>query len=98
MDTIVNRPKGKVTLSYEVGDIYLAALPDLRECEIEDVAPEANAVKIKGCGWIDGRDFGAAIKARLGRAVYSSGLLGLTRRFIREMGEVARMPQRVQSR
>ncbi len=81
----MNKTKLKTDANYAVGDIYLAAMPDLQECEIEDVVPKANAVKIKGTGWIDGLAFGRAIKARLGRAVYSSGLIGPTRRFIREM-------------
>lgn len=72
------------TPAIAVGDIYLAELPELRECEIEDVAPKAVAVKIKGGGWLDVRSFRSAIKARLGRAVYSPGVIGRTRRFIRE--------------
>jgi hypothetical protein len=71
---------------YQIGELYIAALPDLKEVEIEDVLHEAGIIKIKGEGWLDQRTFGDAVKARLGRVVYSSGLLGLKRKIIRDMG------------
>ena len=72
-------------LPYAVGDLYLAALPQLLEAEIEDVAPSARALKIRGHGWLDAGEFEAAVKARLGRVVYSAGLVGLKRKLIREV-------------
>ena len=78
MPALVPKPAS----GFAVGDIYLAALPDLCEVEIEDVAPSAPAIKIKGRGWIERPAFEMAVKAKLGRAVYKPGLLGPTRKFI----------------
>ena len=69
---------------YAVGEVYLAALPGLREVEIEDVAPTAPAVKIKGEGWIECAAFAEVVKAKLGRVVYSGGLLGNRRKVVRD--------------
>jgi hypothetical protein len=77
-------PKHLPVPGFAVGDIYLAALPDLSEVEIEDVVPAAQAIKIKGRGWIERPAFEEAVKAKLGRAVYTAGLLGPKRKFIRE--------------
>jgi hypothetical protein len=74
----------KAVPGFAVGDIYLAAMPDLSEVEVEDVVPAAQTIKIKGHGWIDLPAFEEAVKARLGRVIYTSGLLGLKRKFIRE--------------
>jgi len=76
------RPSAQAKLA--VGDIYLAALPELAEVEIEDLLPVAQTIKLKGRGWMEQSDFQLAIKARLGRAVYTEGLLGLKRKFVRE--------------
>lgn len=75
---------GAKPLLYEIGDIYVAALPSLKEVEIEDVLREPDLIKIKGEGWLERRTFEGAVKAKLGRVVYSSGLLGLKRKIIRE--------------
>lgn len=69
---------------YQIGDIYVAALPGLKEVEIEDILREADMIKIKGEGWLERRTFEGAVKAKLGRVVYSSGLFGLKRKIIRE--------------
>ena len=69
---------------FKVGEVYVATLPDLKEIEVEDVLPHAQIVKLKGEGWFDCATLKAAVKARLGRAVYSVGLLSPQRRFIRE--------------
>lgn len=74
----------KAVPGFAVGDIYLAALPDLGEVEVEDVVLAAQTIKIKGHGWIDLAAFEAAVKAKLGRVIYTAGLLGLKRKFIRQ--------------
>lgn len=78
------RMKKDARPAYAVGDIYLAALPELNEVEIEDMLPAARAIKLKGMGWVERRAFEEAVKAKLGRAVYSAGLLGPKRKVIRE--------------
>ena len=70
---------------FKVGEVYVATLPDLREVEIEDVMPQAQIVKLKGEGWFERAAFEAAVKGRLGRAVYRSGLMSPRRRIIREV-------------
>lgn len=70
--------------TYQVGEVYVAALPDLKEVEIEDVLHGPDLVKIKGEGWLERHTFDGAVKARLGRVVYSGGLLGQKRKVIRE--------------
>ena len=77
-------PQPEAVRGFAVGDIYLAALPHLSEVEIEDVVQAAQAIKIKGRGWIERPVFEKAVKAKLGRAVYTAGLLGPHRKFIRE--------------
>lgn len=72
-------------LPYQVGEVYVAALPELKEIEIEDVLHAAQIIKIKGEGWLDRGTFEGAVRARLGRAVYSQGLIGLKRKIIREV-------------
>ncbi len=71
-------------LPYQVGDVYVAALPELKEVEIEDVLHAPQMIKLKGEGWLDRGTFEGAVRARLGRAVYAQGLIGLKRRLIRE--------------
>jgi hypothetical protein len=68
---------------YQIGDVYVAALPDLKEVEIEDVMHGPDMVKLKGEGWLERRTFEGAVKAKLGRVVYSGGLLGMKRKIIR---------------
>ncbi len=70
---------------YAIGEVYLAALPELREVEIEDIAPAASAVKIKREGWMDLAALRDVVKAKLGRAEYSGGLLGNQRKVVREI-------------
>lgn len=80
-----SRPGGGTEVfPYAVGEIYLAALPELREVEIDDIAPAASAVKIKYEGWMDLAAFRDVVKAKLGRAEYSGGLLGNQRKVVRE--------------
>lgn len=69
---------------FKVGEVYVANLPELKEVEVEDVLPQAQIIKLKGEGWFERATLEAAVKARLGRAVYSSGLMSAKRRMIRE--------------
>jgi hypothetical protein len=79
-----NQPKKPVAFPLKVGDVYVATLPELREVEIEDLMPQAQIVKLKGEGWLECTAFAAAVKGRVGRAVYRSGLMSRRRRVIRE--------------
>lgn len=69
---------------FKVGEVYVATLPDLKEIEVEDVLLQAQVVKVKGEGWFDCAALKAAVKGRLGHAVYSAGLLSPKRRLVRE--------------
>lgn len=81
---VSNQPKKTTVFPFKVGEVYVAMLPELREVEIEDVMPQAQIVKLKGEGWLERADLEAAVKGRVGRAVYRSGLMSRRRLVIRE--------------
>lgn len=74
----------RIEFPFAIGDLYLAALPELREVEIEDVVPAAQAIKIRGEGWVDSAELLGAVRTKLGRVKYSASLLGVKRKLIRE--------------
>ena len=63
---------------YKIGDILLAEIGYLKEVEIEEIAVEAECMKIDGL-WYKAADVTPKIKAVLGRAVYRKGLFGKKR-------------------
>lgn len=84
-----NRVKPEESFPFRVGDVYVATMPNLREVEVEDVLPHAQLVKVKGEGWLERSSFESVVKGRLGRAVYSAGLLSPRRRMIRDIASIA---------
>lgn len=72
-------------VAYKTGELYLSTYGcgSLREYEIEDIAPEGRAVKIRGEGWVDGAKFHETVKCKLGRVEYTRGLFGMRRTVIR---------------
>ena len=80
----MQRTSKRPAATYEVGDVYVVALPELKEVEVEDVVPTAEIIKIRGEGWLDCATLDKAVRAKLGKAVYSGGLLGRKRTVVRQ--------------
>ena len=67
-----------MNLEYSVGDILLASIGYLKECEIEGIAGIPECMKIDGT-WYNSGDITPNIRAVLGRANYKKGLFGVKR-------------------
>ena len=68
-------------VEYRVGDLLLAEIPYLKECEIKEIAVEAKCMNIDGI-WYKAEDVKPKIKTVLGRAMYKKGWFGSVKRTV----------------
>jgi len=65
-------------VEYKVGDIILAELPYLQECEIEEISIRGKCMKIKG-EWHTAESVTSKIRCTLGKAIYKRYLFWVVR-------------------